>query len=61
MKTIPKHAIMLIQLESGEMVQRPLRREEMNFVFPLLQEFDGGEIKVLPVPDRIVLEKLEAQ
>lgn len=57
MKSTSKHAILLIQLEDGEMVQRPMTREEMNFVLPLLQEFDGGVLKVMPAPEGIVLEK----
>lgn len=57
MKSIPKHAILLIQLDDGSMVQRPLKREEINFVLPILQEFDGGKLKVIPAPEGIVLEK----
>lgn len=57
MKSKPKNVIVLIQLENGELVQRPLKREEVNFVLPILQEFDGGTLKVVPVPEGIVLEK----
>lgn len=57
MKSTPKHAILLIQLEDGEMVQRPLSRQEINFILPILQEFDGGKLKVIPAPEGIVLEK----
>lgn len=57
MKSIPKHVVVLIQMEDGKMVQRPLTREEINFVLPILQEFDGGTLKVIPAPDGIVMEK----
>ena len=57
MKSTPKHVIVLIQLESGELVQRPLKREEIPFVLPILQEFDGGTLKVVPAPKGIILEK----
>lgn len=57
MKCIPKNVVVLIQMEDGKMVQRPLAREEINFVLPILQEFDGGTLKVIPSPDGIVMEK----
>lgn len=57
MKSIPKHVVLLIQMEDEKMVQRPLSREEINFVLPILQEFDGGTLKVIPAPDGIVMEK----
>lgn len=57
MKSIPKNVVVLIQMEDGKMVQRPLKREEINFVLPILQEFDGGTLKVIPAPDGIVMEK----
>lgn len=57
MKSKPKNVIVLIQLESGELVQRPLKREEVNFVLPILQEFDGGMLKVVPAPEGIIMEK----
>ena len=57
MKSIPKHVVVLIQMEDGKMVQRPLKREEISFVLPILQEFDGGTLKVIPAPDGIVMEK----
>lgn len=57
MKSTPKHVVILVQLENGDMVQRPLSREEFNFVLPILQEFDGGTLKVIPAPDGIVMEK----
>ncbi|MGA7507146.1 MAG: hypothetical protein WBW72_02370 [Erwinia billingiae] len=56
MKSKPKNVIVLIQFESGELVQRPLKREEVNFVLPILQEFDGGTLKVIPAPAGLVLE-----
>lgn len=57
MKSIPKHVVLLIQMEDEKMVQRPLSREEIRFVLPILQEFDGGKLKVIPAPDGIVMEK----
>lgn len=57
MKSTPKHVVLLVQLENGEMVQRPLTRQEINFVLPIISEFDGGTLKVMPVPDGIVMEK----
>lgn len=56
MKGTPSNAVLLIKV-GDEWVQRPLDRTEMNFVLPILQEFDGGTLKVIPAPDGITLAK----
>ncbi|HEJ7039345.1 TPA: hypothetical protein SMF55_001056 [Serratia liquefaciens] len=41
-----KHASVVMQLDDGTIVQRPLTIEERVFILPLLQ-YEGG-LKVLP-------------
>lgn len=56
MKSKIKSAILLMKLEDGSVVQRPMKTVEINFVMPMLQEFDGGTLKVFPA-EGITLEK----
>ena len=44
-----KNAVLIIETESGEHVQRPIRQHEQHFILPLLAELDGGTLKVVPV------------
>jgi len=56
MKGTPARVIVLIEMDDGKLVQRPLDKTEIRFVLPILQEFDGGSLKVIPAPEGILLE-----
>lgn len=44
-----KNVVLIIETEAGEHLQRPITLTEQQFVLPVLAEFDGGTLKVLPV------------
>ena len=49
-----EHCIVLMMVD-GKWVQRPTTKEEQHFILPLLQEFDGGTLKVIPFPGEVTL------
>lgn len=49
-----EHCIVLMMVD-GKWVQRPTTKEEQRFILPLLQEFDGGTLKVIPFPGEVTL------
>ena len=57
MKGRVEHAILLVEIE-GKWYQRPLRDEEKPFVLGVMAEFDGGVMKVAPMPGDITIGKV---
>ena len=49
-----EHCIVLMMVD-GKWAQRPTTKEEQHFILPLLQEFDGGTLKVIPFPGEVTL------
>lgn len=44
-----KNVVMVIEMDNGEHLQRPIRQHEQHLIMPILAEFDGGTLKVVPV------------